>query len=144
MGVVSEVALALELGLSRDGLAEMRKVHCVQGVDWELVKREVRLSLVAAERLKALVGCPDSENKKNGQDGDPGAILEPVLLVVTRGARNARILMAKKKEGGAEVRVRVRSNVNFMAGMEIRATPHPEYDDFFDLVGRCPRQRGRW
>ena len=43
IGVVSEAALALELGLSRDGLAEMRKVHCVQGVDWELVKREVRL-----------------------------------------------------------------------------------------------------
>lgn len=126
-------------------MVDLRQAHLEEGFHWKILKKEVCLSPAAVERLKAELGCPDSQNGKNGQDEALGASAAPILLVVKRAARNVHILFAEKKEGGdgTEVRVRVRSNLNFLAGMEIRATP-TEYADFYDLAGRCPRQRGRW
>jgi len=65
--------------------------------------------------------------------------------VVRSIPRNVHIVVCEKKDGdGALVRVRVRSNANFLPGMELRALAHPDYRDVFDLVGRCPRMKGRW
>lgn len=65
------------------------------------------------------------------------------LTVFSVPPRNTRILDARKKDGRA-VRVRVNNNLNFMAGMTIRARWGGEWPDVYNLEGRCPRQRGKW
>jgi hypothetical protein len=148
---IYEGDLALELGLTRETMASLRREHLQEGVDWTLNAKKVWLVPAAAERLKAQLGCPDLPAGKNGHGEAPGAKAEPVELVVRLIPRNIHIVVCEKKEDGDRgdfgaglVRVRVRSNANFLPGMQIRAMPHPDYSDVFDLVGRCPRQRGRW
>jgi hypothetical protein len=144
MGVF-EGDLALELGLTRETMASLRREHLLDGRDWQLVGKKVWLGPAAVKRLKEKVGCLDSPGQKNGHGEAPSAIAEPVELVIRSVPRNIHIVVCEKKEGDGElVRVRVRSNANFLPGMEIRGMPHPDYSDVFDLVGRCPRQRGRW
>jgi hypothetical protein len=143
MGVF-EGDLALELGLSREAMALLRREHLEEGTDWILNLKKVWLAPAAIEKLKEKIGCPDLPAQNNGHGEAPGANGEPISLIVSSVPRNIHIVVCEKKEGGALVRVRVRSNANFIVGMELRGVPHPDYSDVFDLVGRCPRQRGRW
>lgn len=142
---ILEDALALEFGLTREAIASLRREHLEMEVDWRLISKKVWLAPGGVEKLRARLGCPESSAEKNGHGEAPGAPAEPVLLVVRSIPRNVHIVVCEKKDGdGALVRVRVRSNANFLPGMELRALAHPDYRDVFDLVGRCPRMKGRW
>lgn len=68
---------------------------------------------------------------------------ELVHLTVTRISRNPSIVYAVG-DAGAEVSVRVASNVNFLAGMGLTARPPSAGSTLYYLEGRCPRWRGRW
>lgn len=75
-------------------------------------------------------------------------------LVVEAITRNSRVLMARfedsplsprgEKHRGENglVRVSVQNNVNFVPGMPIECR-HVQAD-LWELIGRCPRSRGRW
>jgi len=54
--------------------------------------------------------------------------------------KNPRILMALL--GGVQQRVSVQNSKNFVRGMRIKA--RRIQSDLWQLIGRCPRYRGRW
>jgi len=62
------------------------------------------------------------------------------LTAINRPCRNRHLVFAK--HGDQVVRVKVRSNKNFRAGMTFKARHLQE--DLWELEGRCPRFRGRW
>lgn len=77
----------------------------------------------------------------------PGEGQALTLVAWAMPVTNTRLLVAYKP--GADptdptklVSVMVRSNVNFMKGMELTATPVRA--GVYDLVGTCPRMKGRW
>lgn len=69
---------------------------------------------------------------------------ELVELRVTKLPINPRILFAVPSAGGAEVRVRVKSNANFVKGMLLRARAPADESEVFCHVGNCPRRRGHY
>lgn len=66
---------------------------------------------------------------------------KPVPLTVSARCQNPRLLLAKANTGDL-VRVRVRDNQNFQIGMSLQAKQIQA--DLYELVGRCPRFKGRW
>ena len=140
---VGEDDIAAELGLDRDAMRGLRRAHLQEGVNWRRHQRRVELSMDAVALIRsAVVGEkePASPEAPAAPEKEPA----PDLLTVLRIPRNQRIVEAKKKDGRV-VRVRVRDNKNFVAGMEIRARHIPaDFEDMMTLEGRCPRWRGRW
>ena len=67
---------------------------------------------------------------------------EGVEIVVERVVPNPTILFAR--HGDEVVRVRVRSNVNFVQGMKIMARPPEDEGGLWWLIGNCPRWKGRF
>ena len=66
-------------------------------------------------------------------------------MIVRSIPRNVHIVVCERERWRwCPGRVRERSNANFLPGMELRALAHPDYREAFDLVWRCPRQKGRW
>lgn len=63
-------------------------------------------------------------------------------MKVSRVTINRHIILAKNADGD-EVRVRVKDSANFVPAMTVRAR-FLQAPDLFELVGRCPRQKGRW
>ena len=119
----------------------------VEGTHWVREKRHVLFTEKGLEALKKMVGAGMADGEKNGQEEALALVGAAVLMVVTSVPKvNRRILCARKKEGeeGGEMRVRVRDNINFMPGMELRARPDANYADIYVLEGRTPRYRGRW
>lgn len=68
---------------------------------------------------------------------------KPESLVVVSVPKNPRLLICRT-QGGHEVRVRCRSNHNFIRGMSLKATIPPKGESVWALTGRSPRFRGRW
>jgi len=64
-----------------------------------------------------------------------------VVATVTRQVPNKHLVMARLADGG-EIRVWVKTNKNFTPGMTLRATQR--VGSLYDLVGNCPRFRGRF
>lgn len=90
-------------------------------------------------------------HEKNGMDQGCSVAADSSLILrtdahekatVTRFYMNKKILGASLEKSGADVRVRVKSNVNFVRGMTI--TVRPVDVGLYELVGRCPRYRRRW
>lgn len=65
-------------------------------------------------------------------------------LVVRKIAWNPSIVMAWDAATEREVRVRVRSNVNFRPGMVLRARAPEQADGLWFMEGNCPRWPGRY
>jgi hypothetical protein len=61
---------------------------------------------------------------------------------VTRFFLNPKVLEARLEKSSAPVRVRVKSSVNFVRGMLIKVRPLDAH--LWELVGRCPRFRGKF
>lgn len=70
----------------------------------------------------------------------------PVLvLTVTKIARfNPHIVFARQEGATADVRIRVKTNVNFIPGMSIRARAPAAGSDVYSHEGHCPRRRGHY
>lgn len=101
----------------------------------------------------------DSQTAQKWQDFDPEngapeknkAPVTPVIerpiavLIVITVPRNPKMVLAIKKEAqetSDPIRVRVRDNKNFVPRMELKA--RETASGVFELVGRCPRYRGRF
>ena len=75
----------------------------------------------------------------------PRPLIEKAMLVVDNVPnRNKMMVPAIWKDGDdvLKVRVRVRNNKNFVRGMEIPC--RQIQGEVWELIGRCPRFRGKW
>jgi hypothetical protein len=135
---MKEVELAECVGVAREHLREMRAAGVlVQGRHWRKDGRHVVFTEEGREAACAALGVSDAGMEEIAAPGAAGAEKKGVVASFTR---NDRILMAEVE--GEVVRVAVNSARNFVVGMEIPVVRRQE--DLFDLVGRCPRGRGRW
>lgn len=143
--LVPETELTEQLGISRDAIRALRKKELTEGIDWTGKNKRIQYTQEAALRIISLaVGSLTSPEEKKEGGGDPGREAGPEeLTVVSIARRNVHMLDARKKDG-AMVRVKVRSNLNFIPGMVINARPGGEWPDVYVLEGRAPRYRGRW
>lgn len=119
----------------QESLADVDTVH---GEDW-----------VELCRLVKPGDSPGVSTNSDDVDTDPGTeiVLRSSIVipaVVTRFFMNKRILEAEIVKNGRieRVRVRVKSSENFVRKMKIKIRPRSE--SMYELVGRCPRYRGRW
>jgi hypothetical protein len=144
---VFETRVAANCGLSRDAVAELRKKHLQEDVDWAYVKKRVMYTLAGAAKLRAAVALPPDPEK----DAVPDIAEQPdpVKLVVCRTfpKGNTHILEAhapgKDPHDRANVvRVQVRSSANYVPGMELPAIH--EHDDVYRVARPDPRWRGTW
>ena len=92
----------------------------------------------------AQVAAPE----KNGPppDDDRFAPADPdelVTLKISHVCKNRHLMDAETAEG-KKVRVWVNDNRKFVPKMELNARLRPGHDDFYELVGRGPRRKGRW
>jgi hypothetical protein len=66
-------------------------------------------------------------------------------LTITRLSRNPMLVHARGQDGGAEVTVRVKTNINFLPAMTLTARPPAAgAAPVWFHVGNCPRWRGRY
>ena len=149
---VLELDLARELGLSKEGIRELRKKHLEPG-EFALGKNGMCLSEAGADKLRMALGAPEKkcapvlEVEKKGAPASASSgegSSDEVALWVRSCPINKRIVLAclKADLSGPVVRVVVKSNVNFIPKMEIKGRLTAE--TLYHLVGRCPRFRGRF
>jgi len=166
---VRESHLCAELRVSEDELRRRRRYFLTEGKHWDYVKKRVLLSDIGAEILRGTRGClvpDDFEKNAPATDSAPRkaaiALLPeknppPVeftgeLVAWAAPTRNERLLVAYLPGTDPNnplnlVSVFVRSNRNFLRGMKV---PGPGRslnrtgETTYELVGECPRWRGRW
>jgi len=149
------ILVGRDVVLSSRGLAKILKYLDVKDVD--LLDSQVP-PLKSGERRESVQGqgCEGERehvikaSEPSGSSAPPAQSFRQhngtVELIVTRGCLNPRILVATLPGAGKaqdqQVRVKVKSNVNFRPKMKLRARPIDA--EFYELVGRCPRYPGRW
>jgi len=164
--ITTEDELAGNLGIDRRELAKSRKRVLQRKVDWITDKGKVCLTEDATRKILADLGILGSERAQEPAPDSPvpppsespPELPEPILpvqildlgpsqpqnttieLVMEKTCRNRRIIICRKGED--PVRVRVRNSRNFRKGMKVKARLISA--DLYELVGRCPRFRGRW
>lgn len=140
---VPESDLARELGLTKEAMRDLRKKHLAGGEFALDRKGRMCFTPAAADRLRAVLGVSEKKGPGGPTLVDADAT-GPVTLYVKAKPMNRRIVLACSDQAleGEEVRVRVRSNENFIKGMEIHALH--DAGTLYTLVGRCPRTRGRF
>lgn len=161
---ILEKDLCERIGINRDIFREFRLKHLTEYADWEINAGQVFLSEDAAKKtlrhieLQITQDTPQdmsSSGKASTHPSEPlmGALKQSALfpdekrqvsLMVCTLYRNPRIIGALNPEDPDKkvLRVRVKNSKNFIKGMKIPCR-HVK-NDLWDLVGRCPRSRGRW
>ena len=139
--------VAHRMGVSEAEVDLMRQEHLEMGVDYEKNHRWYRYNEGAVMKLMAVVAPVTEEAKavivEKAEEvvlGVPVVAVKELVVVVKR-VINPNILMAQRANGEL-VRVRVRSNANFGAGMGIEAE-HVEAD-LWRYSGKLPRRLGKW
>lgn len=153
----AESDLADQSGLAHDALKATRAEILRRGTDWELVKGRVRYTQAAMSRtlsyLKICDEAPAAEPPPPGPAAAAHSAPNPAgqkitaaagelreLVVTKRCAPNRRMVLATLE--GAEQRVKVRDNINLIAGMKMQC--RLIQGNLWDLAQRLPRWRGRW
>lgn len=152
-GHYTETKIAAELGVNRSVIKAIRDEQLTPQEDWLMVRNQVTLTESGVGKVMASLSPPaasvdeaeDSLKKSVAQLPSKG------VVVCARIPRNPRmvlgVLMSVEDglaaEGlGREVRVRVKSNVHFLPGMELPC--YQEDWDVWVLDRPCPRWKGRW
>jgi hypothetical protein len=148
-----EFSLATTVGVPVEVCREIRARWLTEGSDWRHWKGYVLLSKEAAGKVLAVLGIAYPEKgpeptlggilKKCDLDrpGKPPKEIELVVWNPHPSPTRNDVILAQGKSGTA-YRVLVGCNANFVYGMKIKATPVAA--GVYQLVGPCPRERGRW
>jgi hypothetical protein len=158
-----EQSLTASLGISREELRRLRE-QLVDGKDWILKKRRVRLSQSGFDKLRALLSLPAVTAGPDAQTttatpeepaekkAAPGAVAEDgvVVLYVWQTVTNPKIVEGYLPGTDPTVRanilrVRVRDSRNFVRmsrekPMEMKCR-HLQ-TDLYELATACPRKKG--
>lgn len=141
---MKETALAEFIGVSRNQLRDIRKSQPdMEGKYWEKDGRDITWLPDGLYAACSVLGVDESLLRDILEPASAEAAesaKKEVRVAVTRFTRNHQIMMAEHE--GQEIRVRVNSSRNFLIGMEIPVAHVQE--DLWELIGRCPRARGRW
>lgn len=164
-----ESHVAGRLGISRDYIRELRGKLLKEGEHWAHQHRRVELSDEAVQLLAQAcnsslapgdlaetpapprpfhAGPSSVKRLLIGPPGNPGLVQLEVKLKAWESPVNRAILLAylpgtDPRNRQNHVRVRVQSNANFVKHMEFKARLLSP-PDFYELIGPCPRDRGRW
>jgi hypothetical protein len=137
--------LPLQLGVGIEVIRSARR-QLVEGVDWVKKGQRVLFSAAGVERLqeRLRVKAPVALLPERA------ASLERRLRVVQVPVNRFVIVaveadgMGMPIEGGKRCVVKVKSNVNFVPGMLIQARlVEVGHGGLFELVGNCPRVKGK-
>ena len=150
---ISEEEAAATLGLTEELLRELRADYLYEGEDWGKRGRKIcyteegvaKLSKMLADRTAACgKACQKTVEAALTAAPDPMAASLILDAVVTKVYETNRMFL-EARLGDNIVQVRVRDNLNFIAGMIIDARQlMMRNQQQYDFVGRCPRARGRW
>lgn len=135
---------------ARDGLEE--------GVDWKKQGQRVLFSQRGVTRLLELLKMAGGAAQETPErkviallPERAGSLLEGVAMRVVSAPKNPHLVIAVPADedglpirGAGQARVKVASNVNFVPGMLLKATPVAGVAGLFRLVGACPRSKGRF
>ena len=154
---ISEKEAAEQIGVPQEKLKEIRD-GLERGKDWNIVRGAILLTKTAVATVLGKLGLKDVADLPEKKDPPPATTPEPVppasvqmamqrpgteaILVMARKWRNSRIVGAHRQGSTEILRVRVKDNENFVLGMEIPARHVAQ--DLWELVGKCPRRRGKW
>jgi hypothetical protein len=141
-----ESHLKARFGLHKDLIRKLRQEKLVLGKHWAMRKNRVayteegsRLLQNALQPINGAAVAPVTVEAERVQEGSVWQ--RPAMeLKVWRKVTNLKIIMAT--DGTNLFRVRVKSAENFVIGMPIQCAHVAA--DLFELVGNCPRARGRW
>lgn len=159
----SEKKLAEIFGLTRDDLRHARKTALKKERDFTEIPAGIVLTASGIGRLieywratglrttitlEQLAAClvhhsdiadPEEPTTANGS-APPWDTM--VALRVVRTFSNPRCLEARFPDG-RRVQVTVGSNLNFVPNMGLNARPKAPGSPVYELVGRCPKRKGR-
>lgn len=167
--VVRENQICAQLNISKDEVRLRRQYFLTQGQHWDYVNKRVLLSTIGAQILRGTISCPlPADFQKNAAAADSGSRRPPIALLPEKNPppveftgtllawqspnHNHRILIAYLPDTDPTnpmnlVTCFVRSNLHFIRGMQL---PGPgrqvkQLDQVrYELLGECPRARGRW
>jgi hypothetical protein len=145
--LVTEEAAAEMLGIPLKAVRELRKKYLLP--DHGYKKEGGGRVRITAEGMKALANAPSHSEKKDARWEEEDVDMEALVLrdiVVESVPVNPHLVMGRVRfEDGDEqvVRVRVRTNQNFIRGMHLRDCRQVELT-LWAFDGACPRFRGRW
>lgn len=153
-----ETKAAYALGLNRDEMRGFRQQYLTEGVHWMPVKKRIYLTQEGLDLIlqkKALPRPASSLESAGPGNVTHGAPARQLLLkapfegelIAWNAPANERILLCIFPQDDLRnpqtiVRVRVRTNRNFVQGMKVRAR-HME-GDLYDMAGNLPRWRGKY
>jgi hypothetical protein len=155
-----ESKVAGRLGLSRDTMRALRAEHLVYLADWETISGRICLTEDAVGKIAAVLRLPPvaalptvstSETEKSAPSEATGTATR--LLVWNAKMKNRRILEAYAAGTNPALRqnilrVRVKNADNFLrVGYDGKPMELPVVHvqaDLYELVGPCPRKKGRW
>ena len=149
--------VANRLGVSIEELRVLRDGHLLEGLDWVRCGNRVLLSAEAVLKLEGVMGSPVvildwgrllPENSRGGAEARRGdgtnlgvGAATPYRVRIVKVCVNPRMVMGRLDDGQL-VRVTVRSNVNFVAGLVLEAGLVHVQADLWRYEGRMPRRRG--
>jgi hypothetical protein len=155
-----ESKVAGRLGLSRDMMRALRTAHLVEHVDWLTISGRICLTEEAVGKIAAGLRLPPvadaatistAETEKSAPGEATGTTAR--LLVWNSKMKNRRIIEAYAVGTNPSLRqnilrVRVKNADNFMrVGYDGKPMELPVVHvqaDLYELVGPCPRKKGRW
>lgn len=156
---VTESSLCGIFGVSRNRLRDLRQKALAYGADWNLEKKRVVYKGCGVEKIRVILMLPPEKIAPPGSSAQPEALPalpEPeTLLVLKPMLTNKRLILAYRPGTDPslltnQIRVRVKDSKNFIRfvdgkPMELRARRIVGgAEDHFELVGACPRRRGRY
>lgn len=158
----SEARFAEHVEIPREVVADTRRKQLRKGEHWKNVNATIVLNARGIGKLAALLRpakpldfaqCtiePRGEKKEAGEalsepdEAEKKEEPRPLKVKVVNVPPNPFILFARSADAPEIKHVRVRSNLNFMPGMELPVVPDPSYPGFYTHCGPLPRRRGEW
>jgi len=149
-----ELHVAKRVGLTKDEIREVRRRSLTEGVHWVTHKKRTVYSALGVQTLEQALEVNGESDVAGTRLSDTGeaesTVKKPetkILKVFRNGLKHSQIIEAHFPDKDPadvrnRVRVRVRSDKNFIKGMEI-----PVWElqpGLYELARACPRARGRW